>query len=258
MMEREYRTQRMLRIGTFNMANLRPEKSSIFAGLPRGPRWWALVENVAVKSFLIADDHEIVRTGLREIIEARSGWIVSGEAADGLQAIDLAYAKSPDIMIVDYSMPFLNGVEVCRRIRSHGLATQILFLTVHESEDILTQAVSAGARGVLLKSDARKHLISAIETLLAGEPYLTSVLLEKLLHNYQLNKQNSTNSVLTSREQSVVKLVAEGHSNRVIGAMLELSIKTVETHRAAAMRKLGLSSTAELVRYAIREKLILP
>jgi DNA-binding NarL/FixJ family response regulator len=135
--------------------------------------------NIAVRSFLIADDHEIVRTGLREIIETRSGWIVSGEAADGLQAIDLARAKTPDIMIVDYSMPFLNGVEVCRRIRSHGLATQILFLTMHESEDILTQAVSAGARGVLLKSDARKHLISAIEKFLAGEPHVTSVLLEK-------------------------------------------------------------------------------
>ena len=217
-----------------------------------------MAKNVAVTSFLIADDHEIVRTGLRAIIETRSGWIVSGEAADGLQAIDLALAKTPDIMIVDYSMPFLNGVEVCRRIRSHGLATQILFLTVHESEDILTQAVSAGARGVLLKSDARKHLISAIETLLAGEPYLTSVLLEKLLHDYPLNKHNSAKVLLTSREQSVVKLVAEGHSNRVIGAMLNRSIKTVETHRAAAMRKLGLSSTAELVRYAIREKLILP
>ena len=216
-------------------------------------------ENVAVKRFLIVDDHEIVRTGLREIIEARSGWIVIGEAADGLQAIDLARAKTPDIMIVDYSMPLMNGVEVCRRIRSHGLATQILFLTVHESEDILTQAVSAGARGVLLKSDAREHLIAALETLLAGKPYLTSVLLEKLLHNFQLNEHhNSANTGLTSREQSVVKLIAEGHTNKVTGAMLNLSIKTVETHRAAAMRKLGLSSAADLVRFAIREKLILP
>jgi DNA-binding NarL/FixJ family response regulator len=130
------------------MANFRPEKTfHFFVSLSGGPRWSAVAENVAVKRFLIADDHEIVRTGLRAIIETRSGWIVSGEAADGLQAIDLACAKSPDIMIVDYSMPFMNGVEVCRRIRSHGLATQILFLTVHESENILTEAVSAGARG---------------------------------------------------------------------------------------------------------------
>lgn len=212
-------------------------------------------ENVAVKRFLIVDDHEIVRTGLRVIIEARSGWIVIGEAADGQQAVHLARAKTPDILIVDYSMPLMNGVEVCRRIRSHGLATQILFLTVHEREDILTQAVSAGARGVLLKSDAREHLIAALETLLAGKPYLTSVLQEKLLRNFH---HNSANTGLTSREQSVVRLVAEGHPNKVTGAKLNLSIKTVETHRAAAMRKLGLSSAAELVRYAIREKLILP
>lgn len=104
-------------------------------------------ENVAVKRFLIVDDHGVVRTGLRAIIETRAGWIVTGEAADGLQAINLACAKTPDIIIVDYSMPVMNGVEVCPRIKFHHLATQILFLTVHESEDILTQAVSAGARG---------------------------------------------------------------------------------------------------------------
>jgi DNA-binding NarL/FixJ family response regulator len=221
-----------------------------------GARCSALVE-VAVKSFLIADDYEIVRTGLREIIEARSGWIVIAEAADGKQAIDLALAKSPDIAIVDYSMPFINGVEVCRRIKSHRLAIQVLFLTVHESEDILREAVFAGARGVLLKSDAREHLIAALESLLAGKPYVTSALLEKLLQNFQLSNRHSP-ATLTSREESVVKLVAEGHSNKVIGTLLNLSIKTVETHRAAAMRKLGLSSTAQLVRYAIREKIISP
>ena len=215
-------------------------------------------DNVAARSFLIADDHEIIRTGLREIIESRSGWKVIGEAADGPQAIALARTKTPDIMIVDHSMPFANGVEVCRHVISRGLATRILFLTVHESEDILAQAVSAGARGILLKSDARNHLILAIETLLAGQPYVTSVLLEMLLRNYAIHKQSSTNAVLTSRERSIVKLVAEGHSNRVTSAMLNLSIKTVETHRATAMRRLGLSSTAELVRYAIREKLVLP
>jgi DNA-binding NarL/FixJ family response regulator len=210
-----------------------------------------------VKSFLIVDDHEIIRTGLRVIIETYSGWKVTGEAENGMQAIELARAKTPDIMIVDYSMPILNGVEVCRRIKFHRLATQILFLTLHESEDILAQAVSAGARGVRLKSDARNHLISALEALVAGEPYFTSTLLESLLKNFQLNEHHKV-SALTEREQSVVKLVAEGHPNKVTGAMLKLSIKTVETHRATAMRKLGLSSTAELVRYAIRERLIMP
>jgi DNA-binding NarL/FixJ family response regulator len=211
----------------------------------------------SAKSFLIVDDHEIVRTGLRAIIEHQSGWKVTGEAANGMQGIQLARAKTPDITIVDYSMPVLNGIEVCRRIKSHRLATQVLFLTVHEREDILSQAVSAGARGVLLKSDARNNLVSALEALLAGKPYFTSVLLETLLENFQFNRYHKA-AVLNAREQSIVKLVAEGHPNKVTSAMLNLSIKTVETHRAAAMRKLGLSSTAELVRYAIRERLITP
>jgi DNA-binding NarL/FixJ family response regulator len=198
-----------------------------------------------------------VRTGLREIIETRSEWKVTGEAANGKQAIDLVRAKTPDLAIVDYSMPILNGVEVCRRIKSYGLATQVLFLTVHEREEILSQAVFAGARGVLLKADARDLLISAIEALLAGKPYFTTILLENLLKNFHRN-EHRTAGVLSAREQSVVKLVAEGHPNKVTSAMLNLSIKTVESHRAAAMRKLGFSATAELVRYAIRERLISP
>jgi len=207
----------------------------------------------SAKSFLIVDDHEIVRAGLREIIETRSGWKVTGEAANGKQGIELARAKKPDVVIVDYSMPILNGLEVCRHIKSHGLATQVLFLTVHEGEEILSQAVAAGARGIILKSDARNVLITAIEWLLAGKPYFTSIFLENLLKNFH---PRELHTVLTVREQSVVKLVAEGHPNKVTSEMLNLSIKTVETHRAAAMRKLGLSSTADLVRYAIRERLI--
>lgn len=207
------------------------------------------------KSFLIVDDHEIVRTGLREIIETRPGWKVTGEAANGKQGIALARAKTPDVVIVDYSMPVLNGLEVCRRIKSHRLATQVLFLTVHEGEEILSQAVSAGARGIVLKSDARNLLISALESLLAGKPYFTGILLEHLLKNFHLHEHHGA-PVLSVREQSVVKLVAEGHPNKVTCELLSVSIKTVETHRAAAMRKLGLSTTAELVRYAIRERLI--
>ncbi|WFU38280.1 response regulator transcription factor [Bradyrhizobium sp. CB82] len=121
----------------------------------------------------------------------------------------------------------------------------------------MTEAILAGVRGFLFKSDARNHLISAIEALLDGRPYFTSLLLEKLLHDYQLNKNKSA-TLLTSREQSVVQLIAEGHTNRSISTILKLSVKTVETHRASAMRKLGMSSTAELVRYAIRKRLVAP
>ncbi len=211
-----------------------------------------------MKRILIADDHEIVRSGLRAIVEARSNWIVSGEAANGEQAVALALETRPDVVIADYSMPIINGLEVSRRLRSLHMRTEVLILTMHENEELLTEAVLAGIRGYLFKSDARKHLVSAIEALLDGRPYFTSVLLEKLLHDYQANKQNRADMLLTSREQSVVQLIAEGHTNRSISAVLKLSVKTVETHRASAMRKLRMSSTAELVRYAVRKRLVSP
>ena len=127
---------------------------------------------------------------------------------------------------------------------------------MHESEEILTEVLLAGVRGILLKSDARSHLTTAIEALLDHRPYFTSVVLEKLLHDYQANKKDKSEILLSSREQSVVQLIAEGHTNRSVGEVLNLSVKTVETHRASAMRKLNISSTAELVRYAIRTKLV--
>ncbi|BBO03879.1 response regulator transcription factor [Bradyrhizobium ottawaense] len=199
-----------------------------------------------------------MRSGLRAIIEAHSSWIVSGVATDGEQAVALALETRPDIVIVDYSMPVMNGLEVSRRLKALHLGAQVLILTMHESEELLTEAILAGVRGFLFKSDARKHLISAIEALLDGRPYFTSILLERLLHDYQGNKENRADMLLTSREQSVVQLIAEGHTNRSISSILKLSVKTVETHRASAMRKLRMSSTAELVRYAIRKKLVLP
>jgi DNA-binding NarL/FixJ family response regulator len=209
-----------------------------------------------VKQILIADDHEVVRSGLRAIIETRADWAVSGEAVDGREAAALALKLRPDVAIVDYSMPLLNGLEVCRRIKSQHLHTEVLILTMHESEEILTEALLAGARGFLLKSDTRSHLVTAVDALLDRQPYFTSVLLEKLLHDYLLSRKGKSEVMLSAREQSVVQLIAEGHTNKSVGAVLNLSVKTVETHRASAMRKLNVSSTAELVRYAIRTKLI--
>jgi DNA-binding NarL/FixJ family response regulator len=214
--------------------------------------------NDTVKRIVIADDHEIVRSGLRAIVETRPDWIVSGEVNNGEQAVAVTLETRPDVVIVDYSMPLMNGLEVSRRLKSMHLGTEVLILTMHENEELLTEAIMAGVRGFLFKSDARKHLISAIEALLDGRPYFTSVLLEKLLRDYQVNKQNRSDILLTPREQSVVQLIAEGHTNRSISGILKLSVKTVETHRATAMRKLGMSSTADLVRYAIRKKLVGP
>ncbi len=211
-----------------------------------------------MKQILIADDHEVVRSGLRAIIESHAGWAVSGEAANGKDALELTLRTRPDVAILDYSMPLMTGTEVSRRIKSNHLGTEVLILTMHESEAILAEVLVTRARGLLLKSDARDHLIAAIEALLEHRPYFTSLVLEKLLREYQLSNRDKPAIELSSREQNVVQLVAEGYTNRSIGAVLELSVKTVETHRASAMRKLGVSSTAELVRYAIRKNLIGP
>jgi DNA-binding NarL/FixJ family response regulator len=209
-----------------------------------------------VKRILIADDHEVVRSGLRALIETHADWVVSGEAGDGKEAFARAMEIRPDVAILDYSMPLMTGVEVTRRLRSNHLRTEFLILTMHENEVILGEVLMAGVRGFLLKSDAGRHLIVAIETLLDHRPYLSSLVVEKLLRDYQLSKRDRPAIELSSREQNVVQLVAEGHTNRSIGGVLDLSVKTVESHRASAMRKLGFSSTAELVRYAIRTKLI--
>jgi DNA-binding NarL/FixJ family response regulator len=211
-----------------------------------------------VKQILIADDHEVVRSGLRAIIESRAGWAISGEAANGKDAFERTLETRPDVAILDYSMPLMTGTEVSRRIKANHLRTEVLILTMHESEAILAEILVTGARGLLLKSDARDHLIAAIEALLEHRPYFTSLVLEKLLREYQLSNRDRPAIELSAREQNVVQLVAEGYTNRSIGAVLDLSVKTVETHRASAMRKLGVSSTAELVRYAIRKNLIGP
>ena len=211
--------------------------------------------DVSVKQILIADDHEVVRTGLRAIIETRADWVVVGEAADGREALELVSKLKPDLAIVDYSMPVMNGLEVCRRIKSDRLDTGVLILTMFDDKEILTDALLAGARGFLLKSDARYHLVSAVQSLLDRQPYFTSAALEELLRSY-LSIRKRSGPVLTAREQNVVQLIAEGHTNKSTGAVLNLSVKTVETHRASAMRKLNVSSAAELVRYAVRAKLI--
>ena len=206
---------------------------------------------------LIADDHEVVRSGLRAVLEAHPSWSVVGEAGDGLTAVEMAVRTAPDVAIVDYSLPLANGAEVTRQIRARLPRLQVLIFTMHESEEIVADLLSAGARGYLLKSDATQLLISAVEALAAHRPFFTGRVSEALLDNY-LAKQREPSSILTPRERSVVQLIAEGNSNKCIADLLALSMKTVETHRASAMRKLKVSSTAALVRYAVRNKLVEP
>lgn len=207
-----------------------------------------------MKRILIADDHEAVRSGLRAVLEQRADWEVVAEATDGGKAVAAAIESQPHVAILDFSMPKMTGVEVARRIRDFRLQTEILIFTVHNSGLIAQQAFAAGARAFLVKSDANKLLLAAVESLLMHRPFCTNSIVE--YDGGPGSHSERRHHGLTSREQLVVKLVAEGYSNKGISAILDLSVKTTEAHRAAAMRKLEVNSTAGLVRYAVRTGLI--
>jgi DNA-binding NarL/FixJ family response regulator len=204
---------------------------------------------------LIADDHDVVRSGLRHIVEAQPNWQVVAEAGDGKEAVQKALETEPDVAVIDYSLPLINGVEVTRQIRSAQPRTEVLIFTKHASETLIQELLKAGARGYLLKTDARRHLIGAIEALAAHN--FTAKVSEALLDSFLLSPSPEKSS-LTHRERGVVQLIAEGYTNKQIAGLLEIGLKTVETHRARVMRKLNLSTTTQLVRYAIRNQIVEP
>ena len=208
-------------------------------------------------TILIADDHEVVRSGLRMILEAQPGWQVIAEAGDGKEAIAKAVESRPDVIILDYALPLVNGIEATRQIRLRSPNAEILIFTMHESDMVVRDILQAGARGYLLKSDAKRFLIAAVESVAAHQPFFSSTVSETLLKAYLRDAKHSE-SVLTARERDVVRLVAEGHTNKHLASLLGISVKTVETHRARIMRKLNLTSTAALVRYAIRNRIAEP
>lgn len=205
---------------------------------------------------LIADDHDVVRSGLRSILEERQGWSVVAEAADGKQAIAKSISEKPDIAILDYSLPLINGIEATRQIRTRAPTVEVLIFTMHDNDTLLRDLLRAGARGYLLKSDAERHLFAAVEALSAHKTFFTDKASEALLDTFL--RARPKDDVLTHRERGIVQLVAEGLSNKEIASVLNISIKTVETHRAAVMRKLSLTSLAALVRYAVRNRLVEP
>jgi DNA-binding NarL/FixJ family response regulator len=206
---------------------------------------------------LIADDHDVVRSGLRHIVEAQPNWQVVAEASDGKEAVQKALETKPDVAVIDYSLPLINGVEATRQIRSAQPRTEVLIFTKHDSETLIQELLKAGARGYLFKTDARRHLIGAIEALAAHKPFFTAKVSEALLDSFLLSPSR-VQSGLTYRERGVVQLVAEGYTNKQIAGLLEIGLKTVETHRARVMRKLNLSTTTQLVRYAIRNQIVEP
>jgi DNA-binding NarL/FixJ family response regulator len=209
----------------------------------------------AITRILIADDHEVVRSGLRNILDAQTRFEVVAEAADGREAVQKAVETRPDVAVVDYSLPLINGIEATRQIRARSPKTEILIFTMHDNETLIQELLKAGARGFLLKSDAKLNLINAIEALAVHKPYFTARVSEALLDSF-LSRRAHEGSALTHRERGVVQLIAEGYTNKQIAALLNISLKTVETHRASIMRKLNLSSSAGLVRYAIRNRIV--
>jgi DNA-binding NarL/FixJ family response regulator len=215
-------------------------------------------EGPRVTRILIADDHEVVRSGLRSILETHEGWEVVAEAADGKEAISRAVETRPDVAIVDYSLPMMNGIEVTRQIRARLPAAEILIFTMHDSKALVGELLEAGARAYLLKSDAKEHLMAAVASLADHKPFFTGRISEALLETFLSAHHHKDENSLSPRERVIVQLIAEGHSNKGMSGILNLSVKTIETHRATAMRKLNLQSTAALVRYAVRNKLVEP
>jgi DNA-binding NarL/FixJ family response regulator len=209
-----------------------------------------------VKRILVADDHDSVRCGIRAVLEQRSGWNVVAEAADGKAAFEAALEQRPDVAIVDFFMPRMTGVEVTRGIKKHLKETEVLIFSAHESEELAQEAFQAGARAVLAKSDANRLLLGAVEALMAHRPFVAGRF--GVQSRREPDEVNKGHVRLSPRERLVVKLVAEGYSNKGISAILNSSVKTTETHRASAMRKLGVESIAGLVRYAVRANLVEP
>jgi DNA-binding NarL/FixJ family response regulator len=216
---------------------------------------------VTAVRILVADDHEVVRKGLRSLLEGEPGLEVVGEASNGREAVERALAAKPDVVVLDIGMPELNGLEATRRIVKAMSRTEVLILTVYESEEVIREVLRAGARGYVLKSDAGRLLLSAIESVAAHKPFFTSRVSELVLAGFlsgdvRNEAGEDSGTPLTPREREVLQLLAEGRTNKEVAARLGIGLKTVETHRMNLMAKLGLHSVVDLVRYAIRNGIV--
>jgi DNA-binding NarL/FixJ family response regulator len=212
---------------------------------------------------LVADDHEVVRKGLVALLSHRPDWQVCAEAANGREAVKLALRFRPNVAILDLSMPEMNGLEATRQIRREVPETEVLVFSMYENEQFVRDLLSAGARGYVLKSDVATQLLLAVETVARHKPFFTSDVAEKVLAGFlklgdMSSGEGSAPGMLTYREREIVQLLAESKSNKEVSTILGISVKTVQTHRAKIMRKLGINSIVELVRYAVRNNLISP
>ncbi len=210
---------------------------------------------------LVADDHEVVRKGLCALLQAQADWEVCAEAGDGRDAVDKAQQLKPDVVILDIGMPTLNGLEAARQILKTNPQTKVLILTLHDSDQVVREVLNAGARGFLLKSDAARDLVAAVEALRRDKTYFTSKVAAMVLEGYLKGGTGNTipspgRNRLTPREREIVQLLAEGKSTKEVAVALGLSVKTAETHRSNIMRKLQLHSVSDLVLYAVRNNIV--
>ena len=208
-------------------------------------------------SILVADDHALMRRGLRQLLESEAGWKVIAEAASGREAVDKALACRPDLAVMDLSMPDLNGLDATRLILKELPETRVLILTMHDAPELIEKTLETGARGYVLKSDAEADLVKAADALLHGRTFFTSAASRVVLERMRRPPAGTAPS-LTPRELDIVRLLAQGKSNKEVAASLGLSQRTVESHRTRIMQRLELHSFSDLIRYAIRNKIIQP
>jgi len=212
---------------------------------------------------LVADDHQLFRNGVRALLQSHVGWEICGEASTGCEAVAKAKELTPDIVILDLSMPDLNGADAARRIRMASKNAEILILSVHYSDQLIREIIDAGAHGYVLKTDSDRDLLLAVESLARHKPFFTSKA-KRVIHNEFIREGKFTNistvlrNPLSSREREIVQLLAEGKNSREVSLSLGISVKTVETHRVNIMRKLEIHNVSELVRYAVRNQIIEP
>lgn len=209
--------------------------------------------------FVLADDHQMMRAGLRSILEQRPGYQVVGEASDGRQAVEMVKQTNPHVVLMDITMPELNGIEATRQIAAVGQGTKVIGLSMHSDRQMITELLRAGAAGYLLKNSAASELLVAVESVMAGKSYLspdvTRMVMDEMLGRGTPAAEPSVFGSLTTREREVLQLIAEGKTNKEIAQRLEIGIKTVETYRGQVMDKLNLRSVAELTKYAVRHGL---
>jgi two-component system response regulator NreC len=209
---------------------------------------------------LLADDHTLIRRGLRLLVEQQPDLVVVGEAEDGRQAVSLAMSLKPNVAVLDIGMPNLNGIEAAKQITEGESGTAVVILSMYSDETYILRALKAGARGYLLKDSAESDLVRAIHSVAEGKsffsPTVSKVLLEDYMRKLQRNGGESSYDLLTPREREVLQLIAEGKSNKEVADMLNLSVYTVETHRGNLMEKLGLKGIPELILYAVRKGII--